>query len=119
MSIYLIYDHVTLTTIIADEYGTMYETVPDGIELIASPPYDEAMSNVRKQRNALLFSCDWTQLPDAPLTAQERAIWAQYRQSLRDLPASVIWNETKWPSPPVAQSYIPDIVPAPDTMQES
>jgi hypothetical protein len=98
--IYRIYDHETLTTLIADEYGELYLSIPEDAEWEESPPLDEAMANVRKHRNALLYMCDWTQLPDAPLSAHERAVWAQYRQTLRDLPQSVIWNETQWPEPP-------------------
>lgn len=49
---------------------------------------------VREQRDRLLQSCDWTQLPDAPVDAQA---WSIYRQELRDVtdqagfPASVAW----------------------------
>ena len=41
---------------------------------------------IRKPRRALLASSDWTQLADAPLTAEEKAAWAAVRQQLRDLP---------------------------------
>lgn len=37
---------------------------------------------VRQMRNKLLGACDWTQLPDAPVNAQD---WAVYRQALRDI----------------------------------
>lgn len=47
---------------------------------------DKAMMDLRAQRNAILTDCDWTQLPDAPLTTEQRAAWATYRQALRDLP---------------------------------
>jgi hypothetical protein len=53
------------------------------------------------QRNALLAGSDWTQLPDVPLAT--KAIWAIYRQALRDItdqpgyPYGVIW-----PTPPTA-----------------
>lgn len=40
---------------------------------------------VRAERNARLSECDWTQLPDAPLTDAEKASWAAYRQDLRDI----------------------------------
>jgi len=48
-------------------------------------------------RDRLLTGSDWTQLPDAPLTAAQKAAWAVYRQLLRDVtkqagfPASVAW----------------------------
>jgi hypothetical protein len=37
-------------------------------------------------RNKLLLESDWTQLPDAVLTPEERAAWQAYRQLLRDIP---------------------------------
>lgn len=53
-------------------------------------------ASVRKERNSKLSACDWTQLPDTPLTAQEVADWAAYRQSLRDVtlqadPFNITW----------------------------
>ena len=38
-------------------------------------------------RNFLLMDSDWTQLGDAPITADQKAQWATYRQKLRDIPA--------------------------------
>ena len=38
-------------------------------------------------RNQVLDNCDWTQLPDAQLSAEKKAEWAVYRQQLRDLPS--------------------------------
>jgi hypothetical protein len=40
-------------------------------------------SAVLDQRNWLLQSSDWTQLPDVPLATKEA--WAVYRQALRDI----------------------------------
>lgn len=53
---------------------------------------------VRGQRNFLLAECDWTQLPDAPLTNVQTANYAIYRQSLRDItnqenPFEIVWPE--------------------------
>lgn len=42
-------------------------------------------ARVRSDRNARLTASDWTQLQDAPLTAEERQDWADYRQALRDI----------------------------------
>lgn len=41
---------------------------------------------VRQDRANALSACDWTQMPDAPLTAEQKQAWADYRQALRDLP---------------------------------
>jgi len=58
-----------------------------------------AAQQARQQRDALLAACDWTQLPDAPLTT--RAAWAEYRQALRDVPTQPGFpEEILWPSPP-------------------
>lgn len=43
-------------------------------------------SIIVQQRNLLLAECDWTQLPDAVLTLEERQMWQDYRQALRDIP---------------------------------
>lgn len=53
----------------------------------------------RAERNARLSDCDWTQLADAPLSAEGRQAWAAYRQALRDVPqqpgfpAAIVWPE--------------------------
>jgi len=44
------------------------------------------MAALRAMRNQRLTACDWTQIADAPLSVEEKAAWAQYRQALRDLP---------------------------------
>lgn len=65
---------------------------------VLQQPLEKADSNVRNKRDKLLYECDWTQLPDAPVDA---AAWAVYRQELRNVPQqegfpySVIW-----PTPP-------------------
>ncbi len=38
----------------------------------------------KSMRNALLRDCDWTQLPDSPLTPEESNQWQKHRQELRD-----------------------------------
>ena len=46
----------------------------------------ETAAEIRRQRDALLRECDWTQMPDSPLEADIKAAWADYRQALRDIP---------------------------------
>lgn len=55
---------------------------------------------VRSERNTKLAECDWTQLPDAPVSAQP---WANYRQQLRDVTsqAGFPWD-VQWPEAPAA-----------------
>jgi len=58
-----------------------------------------AEQQARARRNALLAACDWTQLPDVPLTTQDA--WAEYRQALRDVPSqSGFPEDIQWPTPP-------------------
>jgi len=59
---------------------------------------------IRTNRNALLAQSDWTQLSDAPLTTEQKAAWAEYRQALRDLPETYTTpDEVVYPTPPAAQ----------------
>lgn len=52
----------------------------------------------RQERNLILQSTDWTQLPDAPLTIAQKNAWKTYRQKLRDLPQDYSKVEDiKWP----------------------
>ena len=66
------------------------------------PPTDEKKwIDIKNRRNAMLDSCDWTQLPDANLTEDEVIKWQVYRQELRDIPQDFIKPESiKWPIQP-------------------
>lgn len=65
-------------------------TVPDPY---VPTPAETAIS----MRNNKLAASDWTQLPDYPMSAEEKAAWAVYRQQLRDItnqpgfPDNIIW----------------------------
>lgn len=61
-------------------------------------PVEQAMANIRDDRNARLAACDWTQLPDAPVDA---AAWATYRQALRDITAQPDPYNIVWPDMPI------------------
>ena len=43
-------------------------------------------TKVSLMRNFLLMDSDWTQLGDAPISAEDKAKWVTYRQKLRDIP---------------------------------
>ena len=62
------------------------------------------LRSIRASRNIKLANCDWTQMPDAPLSDSKKAEWATYRQALRDLPASVenitSLDAVVWPTKP-------------------
>lgn len=56
---------------------------------------------VRNKRNKLLGLCDWTQLPDSPLTTEQKTAWTTYRQALRDIPQQPVEPEqVTWPIQP-------------------
>ncbi|MDW2094114.1 tail fiber assembly protein [Vibrio sp. 1865] len=54
---------------------------------------------IREKRQPLIDQTDWTQMPDAQLTTEKKSEFANYRQSLRDLPQTydnpdnVVWPE--------------------------
>lgn len=57
--------------------------------------------DIRLGRAPLLDACDWTQVPDAPMSEEVRAAWRAYRQALRDL--TELHNDpnaVEWPTPP-------------------
>ena len=56
----------------------------------------------REQRDVLLKESDWTQISDYSLvTEEEKVLWAEYRQALRDLPETYPNSEgIVWPSKP-------------------
>lgn len=56
--------------------------------------------SIRIKRDALLSSSDYTQMSDWP---GDKAAWAVYRQTLRDIPQSYTAPEdVVWPTPPGA-----------------
>ena len=54
--------------------------IPTGID------YELEAIMIRSYRTAMLSASDWTQAEYAPLTPEQKAAWAAYRQALRDLP---------------------------------
>lgn len=66
-----------------------------------APTSEQAMAELRKQRNRLLVASDFSQFPDAPLSEDDRAAWRIYRQDLRDLPQHVTDPlAVEWPAAP-------------------
>jgi len=59
---------------------------------------EQEAEEARTQRDALLSQSDWTQVPDAPV---DQTAWAEYRQSLRDVPQQAGFpTEITWPQIP-------------------
>ena len=44
---------------------------------------------IRMIRNQMLTDSDWTQLPDAPLSAEKKQEWLEYRTYLRNIPSQL------------------------------
>lgn len=78
--------------IVGDERKALIERWADN--LIA-----ESMARIRAERDGLLAESDWTQNTDAPVDTKK---WSEYRQTLRDLPATIEdpTIAVDWPTPP-------------------
>jgi|TARA_Y100001949_G_scaffold45230_1_gene37411 hypothetical protein len=73
----------------------------DGGTTFTAPDETPPMSDVRSLRDSYLKGSDWTDLNNAPLTAEKVAEWQTYRQAMRDLPANTPdTNNPPWPTPP-------------------
>jgi len=80
-----------------DENGTIEfykdETLHDAFEA-------DLLEAIRKKRNTILSSCDWTRLDDVGLSSEQKDAWAIYRQQLRDFPSTCDIYHPDWPVPP-------------------
>lgn len=89
-----------------DEYGRWLQTwavEPMTAEEVAARTEQE-WNAVRGHRNFRLAMSDWTQLPDAQMTATEMAAWATYRQALRDVTEQDDAFNILWPVSPNVES---------------
>lgn len=69
--------HEIFARAVAGDFGEVAEFEPKVLTL------EEVANTVRVQRDALLSSTDWTQLPDVPQSTKD--LWSPYRQALRDI----------------------------------
>jgi uncharacterized protein YbjT (DUF2867 family) len=70
----------------------------NGSNFIAPNDPFATAEEVRAERDRLLAASDWTQVLDAPV---DRAAWAEYRQSLRDVPQQEGFpTDVAWPVKP-------------------
>tara|TARA_R100000773_G_C4138650_1_gene66117 strand:- start:22 stop:339 length:318 start_codon:yes stop_codon:yes gene_type:complete len=59
---------------------------------------DSSWDNIRKKRNYILKSTDWTVIPGCSV---DQAQWSAYRQNLRDIPQTYKKiTDVVWPSTP-------------------
>jgi hypothetical protein len=87
-------DDVDYTCAMAVKEGDAIRIVHDPERLL-----EKQWDQVRQQRNALLASCDWTQISDAPI--QNKNEWAAYRTILRNIPEAFEHPTlVTWPAPP-------------------
>lgn len=86
-----------LPELIDGNWTQKWELTPHSDEKIAELTDAEKLA-IRYKRDSFLEQSDWTQLPDASVTASD---WATYRQALRDLPTQegFPYNIT-WPTKP-------------------
>ena len=80
---------------IASDTALIGDTYADGVFSTPEADADAQWAVIRAERNAKLADCDWTQLPDAPVDA---AIWATYRQELRDITTQADPFNITWPT---------------------
>lgn len=91
--------------------ATSYRAIASGADVLPGETAVDAIPDallatlravdVRRQRDALLASCDWTQGADSPLDATTKAAWATYRTALRNVPQQCEFPATiNWPMTP-------------------
>lgn len=67
----------------------------------------KVISDIREVRNGKLKQSDWTQLPDSPLTEEQKAEAQAYRQALRDVTIGLAAKNPEshetypWPEKPI------------------
>lgn len=54
------------------------------------------LADMITERNKQLSASDWTQLPDSPITDEQKQMWQTYRQALRDFPNTYTGNHNDW-----------------------
>jgi len=88
-------------------YATSIGIPADNQQIVSAESIDTTERDaayVRAKRDARLAACDWTQLPDSPLSTEAKANWATYRQALRDVPAQTGFpGSVEWPTEPAAE----------------
>jgi hypothetical protein len=62
-------------------------------------------ANVRIQRNDKLSKTDWAVLPDSPLSTEDKAVYENYRNALRDVPAQAGFPDNALPESPDESPY--------------
>jgi len=61
------------------------------------------IEKLRAIRNDLLYKSDWIDLPNTPISTEDKQEWLNYRQALRDMTIGYEPKRSdliKWPKPP-------------------
>lgn len=89
----------TVTYVYDAENNQVVETISDIPNVNAA-----VLASMRDTRDAMLASCDWTQMTDSPFSDSKKAEWMTYRQALRDVPANnsdaTDLSDIIWPTKP-------------------
>jgi len=76
------------------------QTVTNNQDQADADALASSWDKLRRERNVLLASSDWTQASDSPLDDDVKAEWAVHREELRDLPESADPADPTWPEAP-------------------
>ena len=71
---------------IEGEFEVGYNGIPYLKGFAPEKPIEISAIEIRSKRDQLLTASDWTQMPDSPLSQEQKTKWTQYRQYLRDIP---------------------------------
>ena len=70
---------------------TRLQAETDKISGVLAAEYNGLINNFKSVRNRMLIDTDWSQLADAPLSDEDKALYRTYRQYLRDMPEDPAW----------------------------
>jgi hypothetical protein len=88
------------TFVIEGNEVVQYEQIREKTQEELQQEIDNQWENIRGERNSLLLQCDWTQLPDAPVSEEMLSDWVTYRQALRDITLQEDPFNIAWPQSP-------------------
>lgn len=109
---YIVTEEYTEQEMVTEQepYGVMTVTKWIAGEL-PEPDVSDLELSVRAERDRLLLETDWTQVLDAPISAECREAFRMYRQALRDVPQQENFpRDVIWPVKPEVVKATPDPV---------